>query len=64
MSEVVIALSRNSDNREIDEYHDSTSDSGSSSNSGNRSNSSGSNGGNTMDKQYTSKVLGVPIEVL
>ena len=63
MSEVVISLSSDSDNREVEEYHDSTSDSGSSSNSGSRSDSS-SNGGNTTNEQYTSGVLGVPLDVL
>ena len=65
MSKVVISLSSTSDNREIDEYHDSTSDSGSSSSSGSRSNSSSSSsGGNTTDEQYTSGVPGAPLEVL
>ena len=61
MSEVVISSSSNSDNGSSS----STSDSGSSSNSGSRSNSSSSSSGrNTMDKQYTFGVLGVPLEVL
>ena len=64
MSEVVISLSSNNDNREIDEYHNSTSDSDSSSNSSSRSNSSISSGGNTTDEQYKFGVLGVPLEVL
>ena len=64
MSEIVVSLSSNSDNREIDEYHDSTSDSGSSSNSGSRSSDSSGSGGNTTNKQYTSGVPGVPLEVL
>ena len=44
----------------MDEYHDSTSDSGSSSNSGSRTNSSSISGGNTMDEQYMSRVPGAP----
>ena len=64
MSEVVISLSSDNDNKEIDEYHNSTSDSGSSSNSGSRSNSNSSSGVNTMDEQYTSGVPRVPLEVL
>ena len=63
MSEVVIASSSDSDNREIDKYHNSTSDSGSNSSSGSRSNSS-SSGGNITDEQYTFGVRGVPLEVL
>ena len=55
MSNIIISSSSNSDNREIDEYHDISSDSG----------SSGSNsGGNTMDEQYTFGVPRVPLEVL
>ena len=64
MSEIIVSSSSNSDNREIDEYHDSTNDSGSSSNSGSRSSDSSSSGRNTTDKQYTSGVPGVPLEVL
>ena len=63
MFEVVISSSSKSVDREIDEYHDSTSDSGSSSHSSSKSNNN-SCGGNTMDKQYTSGVLGLPLEVL
>ena len=64
MSEIIVSLSSNSDNREINEYHDSTSDSSSSSNNGSRSSGSSSNGGNTTDEQYTFEVPGVPLEVL
>ena len=67
MSKAVISSSSNSDNKEIDKYHDNTSDSGSNSNSGNKSNSSSSSsssGGNTTDEQYTFGVPGVPLEVL
>ena len=46
---VVISSSRNSDNREIDEYHDSINDSGSSSNNS-RSYSNSSSRGNTTDE--------------
>ena len=63
MSEIIVYSSSNSDNWEIDEYHDSSSDSGS---SGSNSSSSGSSssGGNTTDEQYTSGVPMVPLEVL
>ena len=64
MSKIARSLSSNSENREIDEYHDSTSDSSSSSNIGSRSSDSSSSRGNTTDEQYTSEVLGVPLEVL
>ena len=56
MSEIVVSSSSNSVDKAINEYHDS-SYSGSSSN-----NSSSS--GNTTDKEYTSGVPGVPLEVL
>ena len=59
MSEIVVSLSSNSIDKAIDEYHDSTSYSGSSS-----SISNNSSGGNTMDEEYTSGVPGVPLEVL
>ena len=59
MSEIVVSLSSNSIDKAIDEYHDSTSYSGSSS-----STSNSSSGGNTMDEEYTSIVPGVPLEVL
>ena len=63
MSEIIVYSSSNSDNWEIDEYHDSSSDNGS---SGSNSSSSGSSssGGNTTDEQYTSGVPMVPLEVL
>ena len=44
MSEIVVSSSRNNDNREIDEYDESTSDSGSSINNGS------SNWGNTTNE--------------
>ena len=58
MSEIIVSSSSNSDNWEIDEYHDSSS--------GSNSSSSGSNssGGNTTDEQYTSGVPMVLLEVL
>ena len=59
MSETVVSLPSNSVDKAIDNYHDSTSYSGSS-----NSTSNSSSGGNTMDKEYTSSVPGVPIEVL
>ena len=64
MSEIVVFSSSNSDNREIDEYHDSTSDSSSSSSNSSRSNGRGSSRGNITDEQYTFRVPGVPLEVL
>ena len=56
MSEIVVSSSNNSIDKTIDEYRDSNY-SGSSS-------SSSSSGGNTTDEEYTSSVLGVPLEVL
>ena len=56
MSEIVFYSSSDSVDKAIDEYHDTTSYSGSSS-------GSSSSGGNTIDKQYTSGVLGIPLEV-
>ena len=64
MSEIIVSSSSNSDNKEIDEYHDSTSDSSSSSSNSSRSNGSGSSKGNTTDEQYTFGVPGVPLEFL
>ena len=64
MSEIVVSSSSNSDNREIDEYHDSTSDNSSSNSNSSRSNGSNSSGGNTTDEQYMSRVPGAPLEVL
>ena len=58
MSETVVSSSSNNVNKAIDEYHDSTSYSGSSS-----STSNSSSGGNTIDEEYTSSVLRVPLEV-
>ena len=59
MSEIVVSLSSDRDEREIDEYHDESNSSGSGSNSD--SSSSSSSGENTSDEQYLS---GVPLEVL
>ena len=71
MFEIIMSSFSNSDNREIDEYHDSSNGSSySNSNSSNSSSSSSSissssnSGGNTTDKQYTSGVLGVPLEAI
>ena len=61
MSEIIMSLSSDSDEREIDEYHDKSNSSGSSDNGSNSSNSSR---GNTTDKQYLSRVPRVPLEVL
>ena len=63
MSEVVVSSSSNSVDKAIDEYHDSISYSGSTSSSSSSSNSSSSSGRNTMNEEYTSGVLGVPLEV-
>ena len=60
MSEIVVSSSNNSVDKAIDEYRDS-SYSGSNSNG---SNGSSGNSGNTTDKEYTSGVPGVPLEVL
>ena len=57
MSETVISSSSNSIDKAIDEYHDTTSYSGSSS-----STSNSSSRGNTTDEGYTSGVPGVPLE--
>ena len=59
MPETVLSSSSNSAEKAIDEYHDPSSFSGSSDSSDNNS----SSGGNTTD-EYTSGVLGVPLEVL
>ena len=70
MFEIIMSSFSNSDNREIDEYHDSSngssySNSNSSNSSSSSSSSSSSNsGGNTTDKQYTSGVLGVPLKAI
>ena len=56
MSEIADSSSNNSIDKTKDEYRDSNY-SGSSS-------SSSSSGGNTTDEEYTSSVLGVPLEVL
>ena len=59
MSETVLSSSSNNVDKAIDKYHDPSSFSGSS----DSSNSNSSSGGNTSD-EYTSGVLGVPLEVL
>ena len=56
MSKVVVSLSSNSVDKTIDEYHGSTSYSGS-------NNSSSSSSGNTTDEEYTSGVPRVPLKV-
>jgi len=58
MSEIVVFSSSNSDDREIDEYHDS-SPSGSNTNSSSNSSSRG----NATNEQYTSGVPKVPLDV-
>ena len=69
MFEIIMSSFSNSDNREINEYHDSSngssySNSNSSNSSSSSSSSSSNSGGNTTDKQYTSGVLGVPLEAI
>ena len=59
MSDVVVSSSSNSVDKAIDEYHDSTSYSGS-----NSSTSNNCSGGNTMNEEYTYGVPRVPLEVL
>ena len=66
MSEVVVSSSSNSVDKAIDEYHDLISYSGSTTTTSSSSSSSSSNnssGRNTMNEEYTSGVLGVPLEV-
>ena len=59
MSKTIISSFSNSIDKAIDEYHDSTSYSGSIS-----STSNSCSRGNTTDEEYTPYVPGVPIEVL
>ena len=59
MFEIIVSSSSNSDDREINEYHDSNISGSSTDRS---SNSSSSSGGNTTDEQYTSEVPRVPLE--
>ena len=58
MSENVISSSCNSTDKAIDEYHDTTSYSGSS------STSNSSSEGSSTDERYTSGVPGVPLEII
>lgn len=60
MPKITIYSSSNSVNKEINEYHDTTSYSGS--NNGSSSNSI--SGENTKNEQYMSSALGVTLEVL
>ena len=62
MSKIVVSLSGDSDKREIDEYQNESNGGGSSSDSSSTGSSSSDNG--STDEQYSSKVLGVPLEVL
>ena len=66
MFEIIVSSSSDRDEREIDEYHDesNSSDGRSESASSQSSSNSSSSSGSTTDKQYSSKVLGVPLEVL
>ena len=57
MSEIAVSSSNNSIDKTKDEYRDSNYN-------GSSSSSSSSSGGNTTDEEYTSSVLGVPLEVL
>ena len=61
MSEIIMSSSSDSDDKEIDKYHDKSNSSGSCDNGSNSSNSSR---GNTTDKQYLSRVPRFPLEVL
>ena len=63
MSEIVLSLSSDSVDKAIDEYTDPSSFSGSSDSNSSGSGSGSSSEGNTTD-EYTSGVLGVPLEVL
>ena len=62
MSKIVLSLSSDRDEREIDEYHDESNSSDGESESD--SSHSSSSGGNNIDEQYLSGVPGVPLEVL
>ena len=57
MSKTIICSSSNSTEKAINEYYDTTSDSGS-------SNSSHSSKGSFKDEGYNSGVLGLPLEVI
>ena len=59
MSEIIVFSSNNSDEREIDKYHNENMSSGRSDNS----RDSSSDRGNTLDEQYLSSALGIPLEV-
>ena len=61
MTAIVMSSSSDRDEREIDENHDESNTSDSSSDSGS---SCSSSEGNTTDKQYSSGVPRVPLEVL
>ena len=61
MTAIVMSSSSDRDEREIDENHDESNTSDSSSDSGSHCSSSR---GNTTDEQYSSRVPGVPLEVL
>lgn len=60
MPEITISSSSNSVNKEIDEYYDTISYSGSSSGSS----SNNSSGENTTDEKYMSGAPGITLEVL
>lgn len=59
MAEIVVSSSSDRGDREIDKYHDESNSSDSSS-----SDSSSSSDTNSTDKQYSSGILKVPLEVL
>ena len=61
MSKIFLSSSSNSVDKAIDEYHDTTSFSGSSSDSNSGSNNS--SGRNTTDEEYTSSIPRIPLEV-
>ena len=61
MDKIIVSLFRDRDEREIDEYHNESNTSGSDSESD--SSRSSSSGGETINEQYSSRVLGIPLEV-
>ena len=56
MFEIIVSSSRNSNDREIDEYHNSSL-------SGSSADNSSNSGGNTTNEQHTFEVPGVPLDV-
>ena len=56
MFEIIVSSSRNSNDREIDEYHNSSL-------SGSSADNSSNSGGNTTNEQHTFEVPRVPLDV-